>query len=240
MKKIILLNGSPKGEIASSNVILDDFKKIENNKSSNSDECSIEYEKFHIMDLVKNKEKISIVKDSILTSDAAIIAFPLYVDCLPSIVIEFFYELQKMLIREVANGEDKNEKLKEINCKVYAIVNNGFPEGSQNRIACEIVENFCKRVNMQWGGAAGIGMGGMVSGIKDVPMKASIKKNYRNVLENILNSIESGESLKENIYTEFNFPKKMYLDIAAKGWYDSAKCNGISKERLYAKPYEIK
>jgi len=76
--------------------------------------------------------------------------------------------------------------------------------------------------------------------IKDVPMKAFIKKNYRNSLECIFNSIDSGESLKENIYTEFNFPKKMYLAMGSKGWYKSAKLNGISKERLFDRPYEIK
>ena len=240
MKKIILLNGSPKGEHASSNIILDDFKKLERNNSSNNNECDIEYEKFHIMDLVKNKEEISIVKESIVTSDAVIIAFPLYVDCLPSIVIQFLYEIQNMLNKQHKQSEEKNEKSSEINCKVYTIVNNGFPEGEQNKVACEIVKNFCKSVNIQWGGAVGIGMGGMVSGVKDVPMKAFIKKNYRNALEKIFNSIESGESLKENIYTEFNFPKKMYLSMGTKGWYKRAKLNGIGKERLFARPYKIK
>lgn len=239
MKKILLLNGSPKGVNASSNIILDDFKKIEGNRSLNNDKSEIEYDKFQINDLVKNKGKISIVKKSILTSDAVIIAFPLYVDCLPSIVIEFFYELQKLINEEGTLIPDTSEKTKEIKCKVYAIVNNGFPEGVQNKIACEIVENFCKSINMQWGGAIGIGMGGMVSGIKDVPMKASIKKNYRKALEAVYDSIKCGKNLKENIYTKFNFPKKLYLASGTKGWYKWAKLNGLSKQKLYEKPYEI-
>ena len=47
--------------------------------------------------------------------------------------------------------------------RVYAIANNGFIEGKQNEPLMQLMENFCRRAGLTWGGGVGIGGGVMLN-----------------------------------------------------------------------------
>ena len=51
----------------------------------------------------------------------------------------------------------------DIHLNVYCIANNGFIEGVQNEPLMQIIENFCSRADLSWGGGVGIGGGVMLN-----------------------------------------------------------------------------
>lgn len=65
------------------------------------------------------------------SADAVCISFPLYVDGLPSHLAEFL-----SLAEEYC-------KARSLRFRLYAIANNGFIEGQQNRTALRILESWC-------------------------------------------------------------------------------------------------
>lgn len=223
MKRICFVNGSPKGETSSSNTLL---KEVNTMVSDN------EYSKYFINVTKSLKASQKNLEDDfieMINADAVIFAFPLYVDCLPSIFIRFLHEFYEFAVK--INSSNRNTK-------IYAIINCGFPEPSQNSNALRIMKNFCTKLNYKWRFGIGIGMGGMIGSTKDVPFKSGLKREVYNGLHDIFKDIEEeikGE--KEDLYVRFKFPKRLYLFMGSKGWISSAKKNGLKKNQLYRKTY---
>ena len=84
------------------------------------------------------------------SADAVCISFPLYVDGLPSHLAEFL-----SLAEEYC-------KARSLRFRLYAIANNGFIEGQQNRTALRILESWCLHSGAVWSGGIGIGGGVML------------------------------------------------------------------------------
>ena len=84
------------------------------------------------------------------SADAVCISFPLYVDGLPSHLAEFL-----SLAEEYC-------KARSLRFRLYAIANNGFIEGQQNRTALRILESWCLHSGAIWSGGIGIGGGVML------------------------------------------------------------------------------
>ena len=84
------------------------------------------------------------------SADAVCISFPLYVDGLPSHLAEFL-----SLAEEYC-------KARSLRFRLYAIANNGFIEGQQNRTALRILESWCLHSGAIWSGGVGIGGGVML------------------------------------------------------------------------------
>ncbi len=90
---------------------------------------------------------LSQVKDA----QAVVLCLPLYVDGVPSHVLRFLEELEPYC-RE--NG---------LHFSLYCVANNGFIEGKQNEPLMQVLENFCVRSGLIWGGGVGIGGGVMLN-----------------------------------------------------------------------------
>ncbi len=84
-------------------------------------------------------------------ADTVVFSLPLYVDGIPSHVLGFMEDLEK-LCRE-----------KDLHFGVYCIANNGFIEGCQNEPLMRVFENFCAHCGLRWGGGTGIGGGVMLN-----------------------------------------------------------------------------
>ena len=80
------------------------------------------------------------VLNQIRNAQAVVFCLPLYVDGVPSHVLRF---MEKM---EVYCKENK------LRLNVYCIANNGFIEGKQNEPLMQIIENFCDRSGLNFGG----------------------------------------------------------------------------------------
>ena len=91
------------------------------------------------------------ILDRLPGADAVVFGLPLYVDGVPSHVLGFLEEMERFC------------KEKALRPKVYVIANNGFIEGKQNEPLMRVMEHFCQRAGLTWGGGVGIGGGVMLN-----------------------------------------------------------------------------
>ena len=91
------------------------------------------------------------ILDRLPGADAVVFGLPLYVDGVPSHVLGFLEEMERFC------------KEKALHLKVYVIANNGFIEGKQNEPLMQVMEHFCQRAGLTWGGGVGIGGGVMLN-----------------------------------------------------------------------------
>lgn len=207
--KIALISGSPKN-ISASNFILKELRILLEKDSNIITEYH--FRKSHIDR--NDMEKI-------IECDVLVFVFPLYVDAIPSHLISCLIEL-----------EDFIASYKEKKIKVYSIVNCGFYEGVQNKVAIEIMENWCIKAGLQWGQGVGIGAGGMISMLQGVPSGYGPRKNMDKALMKLANNIlENGT--EENIFITANFPRIAYKLAAERGFRQAIKANGLNTKDLY-------
>lgn len=211
--KVALVNGSPRGTKSSSLNILKGLKTYL------QEDISIEIEDF-MWNLpnsgLKDFEKI-------LSCDAIVFSFPLYIDSIPS-----------NLLQNLVNFEEyiKNNKplfSKEIN--VYVTINNGFFDGKQNCLAIENIEYFCDHVGFKYKQGLGIGGGGMLPSIENVPYGHGPKKSIGNELKKLADNIKLSKG-STTTFIEPNFPGFIYKIMAQTGWRKAIKRNGLRKKDI--------
>ncbi len=84
-------------------------------------------------------------------ADSVVFCLPLYVDGIPSHVLRFLEEMEAFC------------KKNDLHPNIFCIANNGFIEGRQNEPLMQVLEHFCIRSGLQWGGGVGIGGGVMLN-----------------------------------------------------------------------------
>lgn len=202
--KVIFLNGSPKVNNSTSEYLL---KGLEVRLT----ECDVKWYNSCNCNVLNLSEDIE-------SSAALVIAFPLYVDSIPSHVLRIFTELQSRLTTRCST-------------KVYVIVNSGFYEASQSRNALDMARLWCEASGLSWGQGIAVGGGGMVQSgvIGKIPLE-SIGKAFDSCVGNIT-------ELKEGdiILVEPEFPRFLYKIAAHMGWRGQAKKNGLKLKDLHRK-----
>ena len=204
---IALINGSPKKKDSASEIVLTELKSLLGD--NNITEISLNAPK------IENLDKFS-------GQDVLVFAFPLYVDGIPSHLLRCICELEKYF------KQDPTDKM------VYAIANCGFFEGEQNKYAIELVKNWCIKSGLKWGGGLGIGAGGMLSFLKNVPAGKGPKKNislaFNKLSENILSKKENGIT-----FVSPNLSRLMYIMVAHIEFRHMIKANGLKTKDLSRK-----
>ena len=166
--KIALLNGSPKTKNSSSEILLADLKRCLSKPPDTEiavlpEACTARPE------ILETALRHSTVPEetvkNLQTADAWVISCPLYVDGIPGHLLSCLAELEKYN-RENTVGKNTTEK-NAPSCQpgiyVYGIVNCGFYEGIQAETALEILENWCAKAGLIWGGGIGVGGGGAIA-----------------------------------------------------------------------------
>lgn len=204
--KIALINGSPKIKESASELILNAVRQ----RLGESHEYSV---------CNTNNADKSYMIEKLRDCNVIVVAFPLYVDGIPSHLLRLLDEIKDDM-NELAPG-----------AMMYAIANNGFYEGCQNALALNMMESFCDCSGLKWGQGIGVGAGGMVNTapIGQGPMK-NLGLALDKLAENILNS-HAGE----NQFVEPNFPRFLYKAAAHFGWRSQAKKYGLKSKNLYDK-----
>lgn len=206
--KIALICGSPKISNSASGCLLsmvkeylgsvDYFEYQWNSKKSRQDD-------FH----------------NILSSDAIVMAFPLYIDSVPAYLLGHLIALEDY---------SKLHSIKS-KAKVYALINNGFFDPKQSCHAMEVVQHWCRHMGLFFGQGICVGGGGMLSGLTNVPNDKGPKKNIGNAMKELVQNINdrSGADVK---YVLPNFPYFAYKFMAQRGWRYAAKKNGLKAKDL--------
>lgn len=210
--KIALINGSPRIKQSVSNYILQDLKSLLNNDNNIIIECH--FSKVQVDEKYMNE---------LIDCDALVFAFPLYVDGIPSHLLNNLIELEKFFSLN-----------KEKDIMVYSIVNCGFYEGHQTKIAIEMMENWCVKAGLRWRQGLGIGAGGMVSALRNVPAGHGPRKNIDSALNQLAaNILESSSAV--NIFISPNFPRIAYKFAAESSFRKAIKANGLKVSDLYTR-----
>lgn len=204
--KIALINGSPKVKESTSGSLLNVLKEFL---------C----EKAEISELSMHSTDISDDEATKLyNSDVWVFFFPLYVDAVPAHLLTLLMKLEKNNCR---------------NTTVYGVVNCGFYEGTQAKNALSIMENWCLRAKLKWGGGVGTGGGGAIA---MMPLKEHgpfypIFASFKLLSETILDG-----KVMENCYTSPAFPRLLYKLGGEMGWRSDLKKNGLKPRDLKRRP----
>ena len=119
------------------------------------------------------------------------------------------------------------------NCTVYAIVNCGFYEGSQNVLALDIMKCWCEKAGFVWGGGLGVGGGGMMSMLASVPRrKRASRKTFPRLSVHSQTEYPGVKSAEIYVFSP-NFPRFLYKMAAEMGWRKAVKNNGLKTHDLW-------
>jgi len=206
--KISIINGSPKA-IKSNSEILGNYL------SSLLKENEIK-KYYSIYARLDDK-----IKNEIHNSDILIFLFPLHVDGIPS-------NLLKLLVKF------EEEKVVKSETKIYCIVNNGFYESKQNRLAILQIKNWCEKVKARWGQGIGVGAGELLPYLKKYKLGQGPLKNLGNVLDEFSSNILTLKS-DEDIYINPNWLKSLYFFQGSISWILKGRKNNLRVRELFRK-----
>ena len=172
MKTVCMVNGSLRGKQSASLAFLKDMElRLPDTK----------YDKTVLT--VKVKIKDSYPEDmlkSIACADAIIFIFPLHNYGLPGALMRLLEDYYQF----VKTGNKYNKE-----ARVYMIVNCAFPgPGKTTGEVIRVMQNFCKRLSLNWRFGVCIGTGPVVVMTKRVPfLYRKLKKAYTEIASDILN-----------------------------------------------------
>lgn len=176
-----------------------------------------------------NNKSLASLMQLIQGSEIIVLTSPLYVDSLPSIVIEAMEVIAaKCCTKKTGNKQG-----------FLAVINSGFPEPVQNDTALKICLNFTRKTGFKWLGGLKIG-GGPAIGKQMLEDKQGLLKNMVTGLDMAAGRLAKGEALTEDVLSLLNkplAPKWLYLTILNFGWWFQARKYNAHK-KLYAMPYQ--
>ena len=208
--RISIINGSPRFKQNISGLLIKEIILELGEEGKNVEE-------YHLNRRNIDKEKI----ENISCSDAIIFAFPLYVDSLPALVLEFLVEMEK-----------NQNKIMDGAPTIYCVINNGFFEGRQNHIAIKQMQHWCKKMNFIWGQGIGVGAGEMLPALSKVPLGKGPKKNLGEAIQRLCFNIKNLKT-DENILFSPNYFRFLWKFQADLFWILKARDNGLKIRELY-------
>ena len=220
-KNVLLLVGSPKGSSSTS-------ASLGNYLILRLEEFGLSVETDYIYKLIGKEEGKKELLSKVNEADLLILAFPLYVDCLPAGVIKALELIAKH--RKSLNKPKKTGLVVLINC--------GFPEAEQNNTAVAICKIFAREVGFEWKGALSLGMGGAIGGRsleERGGMVRNVKKGYILAAQALAEGRDIPEEAIELVAKRF-MPITLYTKMGNLGWNRQAKKFGARK-KIKAKPY---
>ncbi|MFX1281855.1 MAG: hypothetical protein ACFFA3_21070 [Promethearchaeota archaeon] len=221
IKKALLLIGSPKGENSTS-------ASLGNYLILKLEELGNKNERLFVHRIVNREEKIQEMFQMIENVDLLILTFPLYVDSLPAPVIK----VMELIKEHYINLENKKSQT------FIAIVNNGFPEASQNQIALKICEIFSKECGFQWKGGIAFGGGGAIDGAPLLE-KGGMVRNIIKGLDMVAQALHENKDIPQEaieLLAKKLIPYSVYRVFGNFGWKMQAKRYGV-KQKIKSKPY---
>jgi hypothetical protein len=192
-------------------------------------ERGFESETLFIHKSLKSDDRRYALLTAINHAEIVVLAFPLYIDCLPYLVIrtmELFAE----------NRKEKKELMKQ---RLVCIVNNGFPESHHNDTAVAICRQFAREAGFNWAGGLGLGGGEAING-KPLHEVKGMARNVIKALNLAADALSEGNPIPQEakiLMTRSLVPKWLYIWLGGMRWKRDAKKHGVNKQ-LYSRPYQ--
>ena len=143
------------------------------------------------------------------TCDDVILVFPLYADCLPTVLLEFLHYLQ--------------EHLPQRRPTVHIFINCGFLEPEQNDIALDILRLFCKQTAFPFGSSLAVGGG-----------EAFLKTPFAFLLKAKIKKFAKAIDAHQTVHWKVTMPisKPMFIKAANSYWLQYGAKNGLTQEQM--------
>ena len=226
-RSVLLLIGSPRGEVSNSHAI----GKFLVNKL---EEKGLVSEEAFVTRSVNTREGTERLLKSVYNADIIVLATPLYVDSFPFPTIkalELIHEHRKAVL------PTKPQLL-------VTVINSGFPEKEHMDIAIKIIRNFAQASNFKWGGGIRVGWGmalnseplnekkGMTRKLKAGLSLASVNLSEGQPMS------EEAEKLASTLFVPLFVAKTMTRLFGNRDWNKLAKENN-AKGKMFDMPYEF-
>ena len=193
MKRILLVNGSPRGKAATSLRFLEGIaERITPDKNS--------VETITVPARAGKKVPPGML-EAFNRCDAAVVAFPLYAYSIPANLTQFFEEYAAAYGAEAdASGRPR----------LYAIVNSGYYDPEVNREALRVIQHFARRHGFSYRFGAAFGGGLVTAMLARVPLiNRRLLKVYKAFIEDL--TLEDGPYPGEDLYVKPIIPKRVML-----------------------------
>lgn len=158
-------------------------------------------------------------------ADLLILAFPLYVDSLPTSVIR---AAQQIAQHRSSADSPKPQRL-------VAIVNCGFPEAAHTELALMICRRFAAAAGLDWAAGLGVGGGEMI-GRKSLRDAGGAVRCFRKALDEIAAELTRGEPADADRFVQPPIPAWLYRWAGNRYWKRRAREHGVTKQ-LKDRPY---
>ncbi|MHA1613482.1 MAG: hypothetical protein ACTSW7_05850 [Candidatus Thorarchaeota archaeon] len=217
----LLLSGSPRGKKSTSYSLLE-YLKAQLESHGKSCELSTAHK------ILRNEIDFENFSNLLDSADYLIVTMPLYVDSLPSHVIDIFTRLLKR--RSSDSSKD--------NPKFLAIVNSGFPEQHQNLLALNICQQFAQEADLDWIGGIPFG-GGAIIGGSPLELSGGRGRHARAAMEILAKTLSEDGEVPNECISRINkqvIPKRMYMTMGNIRWRMESGANKV-RDRLNDQPY---
>jgi NAD(P)H-dependent FMN reductase len=162
-------------------------------------------------------------------ADIVVMACPLYVDSVPSIVIR--------AMELIAQDRQAKRELREQ--RLLCVVNSGYPEAHQNDTALAMCRQFAREAGFQWAGGLALGAGEAIGGRPLLTVKG-MARNVIKSLDLTTDALVTSKPVPREAIQKMAksfMPKWLYLWFGRINWKRQAKKHGVQK-KLYDRPYE--
>lgn len=226
MPKVGFINGSPRPSGSLSRMMIDTFIQ----------ELHLTPENYSICDTrkISSRADYSLEYAFLLECDTIVVVTPLYIDSLPSTLLQFLNGLEKY---RATTSPIKSPIL-------YGFVNCGFIDGFQNHIALNILEHYAACMNWSYGGGVGLGSGEMFRGMKNtIPKEAKMLKPLYDAIDTFTTCLTTQLPIptpNKQILVNQDFSQSLFLLAGSFGWFPQAFANKVGPIRLFSKPYKLK
>lgn len=233
--KITLINGSPKRRESASQRLLQGLSQMlqkvqadvcgqQGKQGQEVQEAAGKADTVELLELhfCTGRDLTPEALQALEQADRLVFACPLYVDGIPSQLLEILCQLEQ---RKAGTRKGGNSAF------VYAIMNSGFIEGIQNANALEQWALWAPKAGFQWGCGLGFGGGGALSQMNSIPLGVGPKKSLGEALEQLARNVLAGGAM-ENLFTSVDISREEYQTVAEAGWRTAAAKRGVSEEEL--------
>lgn len=194
MDSVLILNGSPRAPRSNSKRYAQLF----------SEACPLETVYF---DLIKTEQ--AKVLEAMEETSRVLLVFPLYVDGLPVVLLEFLKYLE--------------EHPPENRPTLSVLINCGFLELEQNNIAVEMIRLFARKNGYPMGAVLKIGGG---EAILDTPFRGFARARIRALARAVAKDQERVMGVTMPL------PKKLFLKASSRYWEAYGRKNGVTREQM--------
>ena len=182
----------------------------------------------------------TVLLDKVRQADLVIVAFPLYIDTLPALVIKAF---ETMVADRQSQTSPKPQAL-------LTIVNNGFPEVAHNRTALRICALFAEQSQMQAAGYLVLGAGEALSSGQSLETSQSRGMpplfTQTSALAEASRTLAEGQPISHDLSAGLaknpmpgilaGFWKSIFKLGARASWNAQAKANGVERRLMVQRP----